>query len=157
MHWKGSPDIAPFLDYLVELGALRFSGTRPHSLEMHYNEGIEICHIMKGTHTWQVEGQTYRLYPGEGFITCPWQRHGNPEGIHERGFLAWLILKPRVFERDGTPELGNWSRLDADTRQRIGRLFAGNTRPVIPPGVGIMELFREIDAELVRKDIGYRE
>ena len=157
MHWKGSPDIAPFLDYLVELGCLRFSGIRKHSLDFHYNDGIEICHISLGTHHWQVEDRQFQLYPGNGFITCPWQRHGNPQGIHERGELAWLILKPRTFTPDGCLDLGSWSRLEPETQQMIGHVLASNTRPVIVPGLPIMDIFRTIDLELVRKQLGYRE
>lgn len=156
-HWKGSPDIAPFLGYLRELGLLKFSGIRKHSMDLHYNDGIEICYILKGTHKWQLEGTSYQLLPGEGFITCPWQRHGNPDGMHERGVLCWLILHPQCFHQNGDLQLGDWSRLDRETQQAIGNLLAGNKSPVIPKGCNLLDIYRTLNTELTHKKIGYKE
>lgn len=156
-HWRGSPDIAPFLSYFVELCRLRFSGLRPHSMDMHYNEGIEICYILKGAHTWQVEDKIYQLYPGDGFITCPWQYHGNPHGRHERGIVSWMIISPEVFDHKGTMKLGNWSRLMPETQKHIGRLFARNKSALIPKAESLQPFFRMLDEELVLKQTGYVE
>lgn len=157
MHWRGSPDIAPFIDHLLELGLLKFSGVRPHSLDMHYNDGIEICYIIKGSHTWEVEEKQYSLYPGEGFVTCPWQRHGNPDGYHERGMLCWVIIHPERYDKDGVLKLGSWSRLGEDTQQEIGRLFAKNHDHLIPNGTNLFPYYKKLNEELTEKKIGYKE
>jgi AraC family L-rhamnose operon regulatory protein RhaS len=157
IHWSGSPDIAPFLNYFIELGLLKFSGIHEHSLDMHCNDGIKICYILKGTHTWQVDDKCYQLYPGDGFITCPWQRHGNPLGRHERGVVSWMIIRPEIFERSGKMKLGEWSRLMATTQNHIGRLFAGNKSALIPQAGSLLSFYRSLNDELVSHQTGYVE
>lgn len=157
VHWKGSPDIAPFLDYLPEFGILKFSGIRPHSLDMHYHEGIEFHYVVKGTYQWKVEDSCFQLFPGQGFITCPWERHGNQDSVLQRGVLAWMIIRPESFTPDGHLDLGSWSSLSKETQRAIGRSFVNNTNPVIPRGPDLINTFRQLNYELVTKQIGYQE
>lgn len=157
VHWNNCPMLAPFSQYLREVGVLKFSGISPHSLDMHYNEGIELNYVVKGTYKWVVGGKHYQLYPGEAFITCPWEYHGSPEKILDRGILSWMILKPATFSQDGRLCLGHWSRIKAETQMEIGRLLAGNTNPVIPKGSNLIELFRKLHREISNQDIGYEE
>lgn len=157
VHWNTCPQLSPFSRYLREVGVLKFSGIDPHSLDMHYNEGIELNYVVKGTYKWIVEGKQYQLYPGEAFITCPWEYHGSPEEILDRGILSWMILRPSHFSQDGHLDLGSWSRIGAPTQQEIGRLFARNTNPVIPKGSNLIDIFRKLHQEIDQKDIGYEE
>ncbi len=157
VHWNTCPKLAPFSQYLREVGVLKFSGIDPHSLDMHYNEGIELNYVVKGTYKWIVEGKHYQLYPGEAFITCPWEYHGSPEEILDRGVLSWMILRPEHFSQNGDLNLGSWSRLGADTQQEIGRLFARNTNPVIPKGSNLIDIFRKLHHEIDQQEIGKEE
>lgn len=156
-HWNDSVDLAPFSHYLREVGALKFSGISPHSLDMHYNEGIELNFVIKGTYKWIVEGKRYQLFPGEAFVTCPWEWHGSPDEVLDRGVLSWMILQPRSFSADGRLDLGDWSRLGPGTQADIGRLLAENTNPVIPKGSNLIGIFRKLHAELVHKELGHEE
>lgn len=157
VHWNDSPDLAPFSHYLREVGALKFSGIKPHSLDMHYNEGIELNFVIGGTYKWRVEDRHYQLFPGEAFITCPWEWHGSPDEKLDRGILSWMILQPESFTTEGNLELGPWSRLHKDTQQEIGRLIAKNRDPVIPKGNDLIKTFRKLNADLIHKELGYEE
>lgn len=157
VHWNDSPDIAPFNHYLREVGALKFMEIKPHSLDMHYNEGIEINFVISGTYKWKVEDKYYQLYPGEAFITCPWQWHGSPAEILDRGILSWMILQPKSYTPDGKLDMGDWSRLSTETQQKIGCLLAENHNPIIPRGSNLINTFRKLNTELTNKEIGYEE
>lgn len=157
VHWNTCPRLAPFSHYLREVGCLKFSGIDPHSLDMHYNEGIELNYVVKGTYKWIVEGKRYQLFPGEAFITCPWERHGSPDEVLDRGILSWMILKPRSFSRSGQLDLGDWSRLSRDIQGEAGMLFAHNANPVLPRGNGLIEIFRKLHQEIDGREMGYEE
>lgn len=156
IHWNGSPDIVPFGDYLIEFGLLRFSGTRPRSHEMHFHEGIEFHFVVKGTYQWRVEDKCYQIFPGEGFITCPWERHGSTDSVIQRGELAWMIVRPRFFEKNGELNLGEWSSIEPGLQQEIGRIFAQNTNAVLPREINMIDTLYSMNEELVCKDLGYK-
>ena len=156
VHWNGSPDIVPFSDYLVEFGLLKFSGTRPKSHEMHFHEGIEFHFVVKGTYQWRVENRCYQIFPGDGFITCPWEWHGSRDSIIQRGELAWMIIQPRLFDRKGNLDLGSWSSIDPEIQMEIGRIFAQNVNPILPREINIIGMLYGMNEELVHKELGYR-
>ena len=114
--------------HIKECGRLEFHDIRLKSLDLHYNEGIEICYIHKGKYNWQIEDKEYLVYPGESFITFPWQKHGSPRGIMDIGQLSWIIIRPELFLESGELVLGNWSRLTGDEQTEVGNLFAGSKR-----------------------------
>lgn len=157
VHWNDSPDLAPYSHYLREVGALKFLEIKPHSLDMHFNEGIELNFVISGTYKWKVEDKYYQLYPGEAFVTCPWQWHGSPAEVLDRGILSWMILQPRSYTPDGNLDLGDWSRLAPPTQREIGTLLAENTNPIIPKGSNLIAFFRKLNLELVNKELGYEE
>lgn len=157
VHWNNSPYLKKFVHYLQEFGALKFPEIRPHSLDMHYNEGIEFNFVIGGTYKWIVEEQSFQIFPEEGFITCPWQWHGSPNEVLDRGVLSWMILQPKSYTKEGALNLGEWSSLSHETQQEIGKLFAENKNPIIPKGTRMIELFREINKELIYQELGYIE
>ncbi len=156
-HWRGSPDIAPFLSYLVELCQIKFSGLHSCSMDTLCHEGIEICYIIKGSHTWRVEDKIYQLYPGDGFIISPWQRSGSSCVRHERGVVAWIVIRPELFDSQGSLKLGDWSRLMKKTQDHIGQLFADNKSALIHKAEVLQPFFKSLDDELVLKQTGYEE
>ena len=157
VHWNDSPHLAPFSHYLREVGALKFMEIKPHSLDMHFNEGIELNFVISGTYKWKVEDKYYQLYPGEAFVTCPWQWHGSPAEVLDRGILSWMILQPRSYTPDGILDLGEWSRLKPETQREIGELLAENTNPIIPKGSNLISFFRKLNMELINKELGHEE
>lgn len=156
-HWSDSPHLKPYVSYLKEVGALKFSHIELESHKMHYNDGIEVNYVISGTYRWNWEGKSFQLYPGEAFVTCPWQLHGSTEKILDRGILSWLILKPETFKPGGDLELGQWSSLGRETQREVGRLLAENTHPVLPRGTDIINIYRQLHDELTAGHLGGEE
>ncbi|MGC6431160.1 MAG: helix-turn-helix domain-containing protein [Jejuia sp.] len=114
--------------HIKEFGSIEFNELRLKSLDMHYNEGIEICYINKGKYNWKIEDKTYTLFPGDCVITFPWQEHGSPHGVMDIGQVYWLVIKPKVFEKNGTLRLGYRSCFSAKEQNIIGKKLVNSQK-----------------------------
>lgn len=157
IHKKGDEFLKPASGWLQQLGVRKSKGLGHNKLSMHYNEGIEICYVLKGIYRWQVEDRHYQVYPGQLFITCPWQWHGSPDEVLDRGILGWLVIQPQKFLENGELELGDWSSLSVESQKWLGSLLALNDDPVLPQDKDIAPLLRDIHKELTEKDDCYLE
>jgi len=142
-------------EFIEEFGHERYIDIKSTSLAMHYHKGIEICFIKKGKYKWTINSDEYTLLPGNGFITCPWQLHGNNKGEIDLGEIWWLIVVPKYFESDGSFTLSDWTILSEAIQNEIGETFALNNNPVIKKSNEIYRLFEQLYYELTAKDIGY--
>ena len=59
--------------FISEFEKQKFSKIKLNSLKFYVNRAIEICYIHKGRYEWVVEGKSYILFPGDVFVTCPWE------------------------------------------------------------------------------------
>lgn len=134
--------------HILEFGHVSFQDIKLRSLDLHYNEGIEICYIHKGKYNWLIEDKNYLLYPGDCFITYPWQRHGSPKGFVDIGTISWIIIKPRIYNNDGKLRLGSWSRLSARNQDLIARYFLKTGRQHFPNSA-IGNIFNRLQKELM--------
>lgn len=157
LYWPDSKEIVDFSSYVREFGRQKYSNIRPLSLKMHYNDGIEICYVTRGTYKWEVEGKFFQLFPGDAFVTCPWQWHGSPQEVVDRGILTWLIIRPEYFEREGILNTGKWSSLNVDTKREVGILLSENKNPVLLKGSSIDIFFRILAKEFQERKLGYVE
>lgn len=138
------------------LGRYNYTRAMP-GLEVHRHPGaIEICYLVRGRQTYEVDGRRFSLRGGDVFLTLPGEEHGTGGEPEEKGLLYWMTLRapshtggsllglPPVeskalwkallgFSRrhfPGTPEMKN--HLDAVTNlahQRVSplsRIAAGN-------------------------------
>lgn len=144
--------LGPF-SQILEFGCTGQKRITPHSLELHYNPGIEICAIYKGKYEWESPEGRFRLYPGDAFVTCPWQKHGSPHGFLDIGRLAWIILRPGRFLRNGMFNPGSWCGLDRKEAGEVGRILAKSAcRGFHDPRIG--EILLEVHKEVVRPEPG---
>lgn len=141
--------------YIKEFGRMEFKNIKLQSLTMHYNEGIEICYIHKGKYYWQIEGKEYILYPGDCFITYPWQQHGSPKGFIEIGQISWIIIQPQIFNNTGKLKLGNWSQLSVKDQQEIGKTLIGSNKQHFP-NKSIQAVFENVHQELINGKFGFK-
>lgn len=114
--------------HIREFGQMEFKDIRLRSLDLHYNDGIEICYIHKGKYQWNIEDQRFILYPGDCFFTMPWQRHGSPDGFIDLGLISWMIIAPEVISSSGDLRLGRWSAIPKKVQKEIGRTLVCNVR-----------------------------
>ena len=151
---KESSLIKPF-PHICEFGLQKISNIVPQSLTLHYNLGIEICCILKGKYEWEVDGEKYFLFPGDSFVTCPWQKHGSPEGFIDIGILAWIVIKPDFIDKNGSLKLGKWSSLSESEEKELASILISNNSPLFYD-INKGELISEIYSELKNQEFGYK-
>jgi AraC-like DNA-binding protein/mannose-6-phosphate isomerase-like protein (cupin superfamily) len=140
--------------HIREFGRLEFTDIRFQSFDLHYNDGIEICYIHKGNYTWNMENKSFNLYPGDCFVTFPWQRHGSLEGFLDLGVISWIIISPAVFNKSGKFQLGSWSNISDKNQGEIARILL-NQQMHSFPGKGFNELFDLIHREISDHKFGF--
>ncbi len=144
-------------EFINDFGFEVYKDIRQKPLELHFNEGIEICYVNKGRYDWVVEGKKYTLLPGDGFITCPWEKHGSPREVVDLGELYWIVLKPIYFSKDGDFIPGNWTRLGKDENTRIGKVLSANKNHKLSKSSQLKTLFVELRSELETRQFGYSQ
>ncbi len=146
--------IEPF-GHIREFGKLKMKRIVPDSLDLHLNEGIEICYVREGRYKWIVENKTYDLYPGDCFITNPWQKHGSPEGVLDIGSLNWIIISPDKFTRADRLKLGKWSSLSPAECAEIADTYLNSSLSNSFRSKEIERVFDALENEIFAQDIGY--
>jgi len=142
--------------HILEYCHVSFQDIKLRSLDLHYNKGIEICYIHRGKYNWLIEDKHYLLYPGDCFITYPWQKHGSPDGFVDIGTISWIIIKPQIFQADGKLRLGKWSRLSAANQDIIARHFLKKGKQHFPNSA-IGRIFGHLQQELIECRLAYDE
>ena len=140
---------------IQEFGHERYSNIKPSSLDLHYNIGIEICFVKKGRYDWQVENKEYAVYPGEGFVTCPWEYHGNRLGVVEIGDIYWFIVTPELFSKEDGFHLGKWTSFSPEQEDTIAKVLCENQNHLLNNGTKIEEYFLKLNHELVTREFGF--
>lgn len=141
--------------FINDFGFEEYKDIRQKPLQLHFNHGIELCYVMKGRYDWVVEEQQYLLFPGNGFVTCPWEKHGSPHEVVDLGEIYWIVIRPEVFSKDGHFYLGEWSRFSDSENQLIGQVLAQNTKHTIEKAQAFRQLFERLHAEIEKKEFGY--
>lgn len=142
-------------EFINDFGFEEYKDIRQKPLGLHFNQGIEICYVTKGRYEWVVGEKRYLLFPGDGFITCPWQKHGSPREVVDLGEIYWLVIKPQIFNPVGTFSLGSWSRLSNEDCEVISKIFSNNEDHKISKAQALKPLFEGLQQEMVKKDFGY--
>ena len=142
-------------EFINDFGFEEYKDIRQKPLSLHFNEGIEICFVTKGRYEWVAGDKSYILLPGDGFITCPWQKHGSPREVVDLGEIYWVVLKPKLFLKTGKFKAGNWSRLTKDDNDLIGRIFSANENHKLTKAYALKSLFTELRTEIEEQKFGF--
>lgn len=147
----------PFADFpmIREIGPSR-AAVASAALAEHRNRGIEICYIHTGHHDWQVEDRSYRLSPGDGFVTLPWQRHGGEHGVRQRGRLEYVVIAPARCTPDRGWQWGAWCPLDREARDFVQRTLLDNLSAQVDRAHELAPLFARLRDELAATRPGRR-
>ena len=149
------PRILKEFSFINDFGFEEYKDIRQKPLSLHYNKGIEICYVTKGRYNWVVGDKSYLLFPGDGFITCPWEKHGSPREVLDLGEIYWIVIQPELFLESGKFKLGGWSKLKSTENRLIGKVLANNKNHSLLKAQFFKPLFVELQKELVQKDFGY--
>lgn len=137
-----------------ELGCgVRTAAAAAGLLRPHRNRGIELCRIRAGIYRWQVEGRSFTVGPGDGFVTLPWQMHGGVGGTMHRGTLDFLVLHLPRCSRSGPWTFGGWCGLDPAARRLVRQALLANRSPLLPKAAALGQVFDRCWEELrLRRD-----
>lgn len=144
--------LSPF-PHIIEYAKQKIAKIQLDSLQLHQNHGIEICYIHKGRYEWVVEDEVYTLFPGDVFITCPWENHGSRGGFLDLGILSWIIIAPETFDHHLDFHLGSWSRIDKKEQQQIGEILKNKHTHAFRSKY-IASIFDELFEEITNSSIG---
>jgi AraC family L-rhamnose operon regulatory protein RhaS len=125
------------------------------TLAAHRNAGIEICFIRRGEYRWQVEGRDYRLEPGDGFMTLPWQIHGNSPGSTMRGSLDFVVIGLEACTAKGAWRWGDWCRLGEPARRFVARSLLVAPGSLLPGARVLGPIFDRLWSELRGQPVGH--
>ncbi len=141
--------------FINDFGFEEYKDIRQKPLSLHYNKGIEICFVTKGRYNWVVDDKSYLLFPGDGFITCPWEKHGSPREVVDLGEIYWIVIRPELFLQTGRFKLGRWSKLNRRANDLLGKVLSENRNHSLLKAQFLKPLFLELQNELTRKEFGY--
>lgn len=154
-HDASSAGILEEFEFINDFGFEEYKDIRQKPLGLHYNEGIEICYVTKGRYEWVVGDKSYLLFPGDGFITCPWQKHGSPREVVDLGEIYWIVIKPKNFNNKGGFELGYWTRFKSAENEMIGKVLSENSNHTLQKAYILKTLFIALKNEIDNKEFGY--
>ncbi len=113
-------------------------------LDLHRNEGIEICWLEGGHLAFEVDGKAYDLHPDDLTLTRPWQQHklGAPHLGANR--LHWLILDVGVRRPNQAWVWPPWVVMSSPDRAELALRLRESDRPVLRAGPEIRAIFRRL-------------
>lgn len=141
--------------FINDFGFEEYKDIRQKPLRLHYNQGIEFCYVTKGRYEWVVGDQNYLLFPGNGFVTCPWQLHGSPREVVDLGEIFWIVIKPDRFTPEGDFFLSPWSRFSPEDNRRIGEVLSKNPNHILLKAQIYKGLFEDLRNEMETRRMGY--
>jgi AraC family transcriptional regulator, 4-hydroxyphenylacetate 3-monooxygenase operon regulatory protein len=123
-------------------------------LEMHRNEGIEMTYLETGEMPCTVDGEDYRLVPGDFTITRPWQAHllGDPK--IRPGRLHWFIIDVKVRRPNQEWHWPKWVVLSQKDIEELTLLLRRIEHPRWHGAAGIRSCFQKIARAIVADDHG---
>ncbi|MCF6357964.1 MAG: AraC family transcriptional regulator [Draconibacterium sp.] len=148
-------DVLDEFEFINDFGFEEYKDIRQKPLRLHFNKGIEICYVTKGRYNWVVGDKNYLLFPGDGFITCPWEKHGSPREVVDLGEIYWIVIQPEIFSKNGIFKFGEWSRLSDSDNRLIGDVLSENSNHSILKAQFLKALFVELHKEFEQKEFGY--
>lgn len=138
----------PEFPMIYQMGRVKCRHAQIGGLSSHFNQGIEICYIRKGTFRWQAEGRVFQLDPGDGYVTLPWQLHGGEGDVRHRGLLDYVVIGLDRCEPKGRWKWGDWAAVDETTNRFVADTLRSNLNARVAGGQRIGELFDKLWAEL---------
>lgn len=140
--------------HIVEFGTKKNMSIQLNSLPETAADGIRIYYIIDGKFEWNIDGQPYKLYPGDAALVLPGRTLGGSQGFLEIGTLAWIHITIQELE-NGKMIPGVWSQLSASEGKTIGNLLLLNHSAVLPRFREAGRIFQGLQNELLNHEIGF--
>jgi AraC-like DNA-binding protein len=140
--------------HIVELGAKKITSIRLNSFAETISDNLRIYYINDGKYEWQVNRQTFILYPGDLAIILPGQAFNSQKGYLEIGSITWMhIAIPKSI--NSALITGKWSSLSETESMTIGKILLSTNSSVLSKLTDAGRILQYIQHELLTHEIGY--
>jgi len=147
-HYPGDRLAPGQLPGLLSLGYWDARGDQDWGMDLHRNEGVEICLLETGSMRFTVDQRSYPLGPGDLTITRPWQAHRQGDPRIAAGRLHWATIAVGAQRPDQNWRWPRWNLLaPADTAELARRLRLTRS-PVWRASSEVMRGFQRIGAAI---------
>ena len=118
--------------------------TQDWGLELHRNEGLEICFLETGSMPFTVEAKDFELHSGHLTITRPWQLHKLGAPHIGPGKLHWLILDLEARRPNQDWRWPRWLTLTQSDKEQLTRKLRHNENAVWKASPAVPAIFRSL-------------
>jgi AraC-like DNA-binding protein len=140
---------------IIEFAFKKVSAIQFDSLKKEVSEFFRFYYVIEGRYDWIVDGQLYKLYPGDLAVILPGQSFGGEKDLLDIGSISWMHLKLQQFDTDGKMSMGKWSRISDRECRTIGRILLVNNSPVLSKLKEAGNIFQNIYIEFSNQEIGH--
>ncbi len=129
---------------LSSIGHWTMPKAQDWGLDLHRNEGLELCWVESGGCAFEVDGVRHALGPDALTLTQPWQLHrlGTPHLDAHR--LHWLILDVGVRRPNQDWRWPAWIVLSPEDRKDLSARLRAGLPPVLRATPDLRENFRRL-------------
>lgn len=113
-------------------------------MDLHRNEGMEICLLETGRMGFAVDGATCQLRPGDLTITRPWQAHRQGDPQVAAGRLHWVTIDVRAMRPDQDWLWPDWVLLAEDDSAELTRRLRSTGTNVWRANREVVRSFRKL-------------
>ena len=140
--------------HIIELGARKNQAIHLNSFPHSFSTCIRIYYINEGKFEWNINNESYILYPGDVALIMPNEKFGSERGVLEIGSITWIHVK---IANHGNNDLltGKWSSLSETESQAISKVLLMNTMPVLSKLPEAGRILRYMHDEIFNQEIGY--
>ena len=140
--------------HIIELGARKNQAIHLNSFPQSVSTCIRIYYINEGKFEWNINNESYILYPGDVALIMPNEKFGSERGVLEIGSITWIHVK---IANHGNNDLltGKWSSLSETESQAISKVLLMNNIPVLSKLPEVGRILRYIHDEIFNQEIGY--
>ncbi len=129
---------------ITSIGFWNGAGSQDWGLEVHRNEGVEICFLETGAMSFSVEAKNFELRSGQFTITRPWQLHKLGAPNIGPGKLHWFILDVGVRRPNQDWHWPRWVTLTPADKAELTRKLRHNENAVWSSSPAIATAFRNL-------------
>ncbi len=143
-HYPGARLEAAQFAGLLSAGYWDARGDQGWGMELHRNEGVEICLLETGSMQFWVDEEVHLLATGRMTITRPWQLHrqGDPNIAASR--LHWVTIDVQAERPDQSWVWPDWVLLEREDREELARRLQQTTMPVWQASSDVVKGFHRI-------------
>lgn len=148
-----STELRPF-PQLIEIGLKKNQSIQLNSFPKSRLNYFRIYHVLEGKFEWNINNNSYVLFPGDTAVVPPGWMFGNENEMLEIGSIAWMHIKAGMA-KDKLYMDSAYSGLNMGEQQAILKVLVKISLPVIAKLAEMERIILTLREELMQQEIGY--